>query len=82
MRVCIQREPFFEDKDADQTTWGNMEETGPRVLAYSERSMESDQSKIKAWSQRFRLGTWRLESERNLALRTCDKDIHWPRQNC
>ena len=77
----MQRGPFFEDKnlDRDQTATGtNMEEPGPRKLAYSERSKEIDQSRIKAWSQRCRLGTGGVHSERILTFRTRDMDVPAP----
>ena len=77
----MQRETFFEDEnlDRDQTTTGtNMEERVPRKLAYSERSKEIDQSRIKAWSQRCRFGTAGVESERILTFRSRDMTVHRP----
>ena len=38
----------WKTKTSDRTTGGNMEEIGPRILAYSERPKERDQSRIKA----------------------------------
>ena len=77
----MQRNPSLKAKTwTDQTTTGtNTEERGPRKLAYTERSKEFDQSRIKAWSQRCCLGTGGVDTERILAFRTRDMDVHRPR---
>ena len=52
-----------------------MEEAAPRILAYFECPEEMEQSRNKVRSQRCRLGTGGLVSEKNSAFRTRNIDV-------